>query len=245
MQHFATFPAWTGKHVKGDGRGHVDTLLDSLGTAAGQPLRVPDPRAAAGRHLIMLRQDTSDSSIASYWPDTEGSADSLEDRIREKASTYDGKMPGSVRELTDTLFLILKAALLDADWKELERRAASREDEEVTIRLLELMSRDTDRHYRMRALCLLRLMGREGRSFQTLGDLLGTRRATVHKCYRQLQARLGDLRGRGDKSPEAREKYRRRRIGQTRDRGDSDFAGAWAGTLRQIFLPPPPVAAAA
>lgn len=244
MQHFATFPGWTENQVRGDGRRHVDTPLDSLGTS--RESSSPRPWLARWRGLlIMFRQDSSDSPLASYRPDIGAGVDSLEDRIREKAATYGGKMPGSIRELTDTLFLILKAALLDADWKELERRAASREDEEVTIRLLELMSRDSDRHYRMRALCLLRLMGREGRSFQTLGDLLGTRRATVHKCYRQLQARLGDLRGRGDKSPEAREKYRRRRIGQTRDRGDSDFAGAWAGTLRGLFLPPPPVAAAA
>jgi len=220
--------------------------LDSLGTTP----RVVSPElrpARVCRALLipMLRQDTADSTRASYRPDIEGEADSLEDRIREKIATFQGRMPGTVGELADTVFAILRLACLDADWKELERRAASREDEEVTMRFLELMSRDTDRHYRMRALCLLRLMGREGRSFQTLGDLLGVRRATVHKCYRQLQERLGGLRGRGDKSPEARQKYRHTRIGKTRDRGDSDFEGSWRRAMQSLFLPPPPVAAAA
>lgn len=187
----------------------------------------------------MFSQDTSDSPLASYRPDIEGGADSLEDRIREKIATFAGKMPGTLRELADTIFAVLKLALTDADWKELERRAATREDEEVTIQFLELMSRDSDRHYRMRALCLLRLMGREGRSFQTLGELLGVRRATVHKCYRELQKRLNGLRGRGDKSPEAREKYKLGRLGQKRDRGDSDFAGSWAATLGKMLAPPP------
>lgn len=196
----------------------------------------------------MLRQDASDSSLASYTPHNIGDgADSIEDRVHEAVTFFRGPMPNTATELAATVLAVMKVAMGDADLAELEQRVAKHEDLEVTVRLLQLISRDSDRHYQMRALCLLRLMGYEGRSFQTLGELLGVERATVHKCYRDLQRRL-KLPGRGDKSPEAREKYRRRRLGQKRERFPSEFAGGWAAAarvLKDLILPTPPVLALA
>jgi hypothetical protein len=194
----------------------------------------------------MRHCDLPDSPLASHRPDITAGIDQLPDFLHEKITQYQGKTPANLVEMAQIFFGLIAAAMKEANCQEVDRhlREPGTKNQEqgtsdIIIKLLQLMSRDTDQHYRMRALCYLRLMGLEGRSFRALGDELGVVRATVHKCYRDLQKRLGDLPGRGDKSPEARETYRRARLGQRRERGLCHFASAWLGSACLTLLPAP------
>lgn len=171
----------------------------------------------------------SDTPLASHRPDIAARADTLRDVLLEGFSTHAGAMPATVEELQAIAADIIDSALGKNPSVSIDPKA--RNHLEITVQVLQLISRDKDRHYRMRALCYLRLLGIEGRTFEALGEELGTTRAAVNRCYRDLQRRLGDLPARGDKKPAAREKYRQIRLGKRRIRPIWSGSRAWSATL--------------
>jgi hypothetical protein len=166
----------------------------------------------------MLRADLADTTLASYAPDIPGEVDSLRDVLREHFASAPDR---------EDCFTRIDRALSEINVVEFDRGAQARSAQEIAVRILQLLSRDADRHYRMRAICYLRLIGAEGRSFEEIAEELGTSRQNVDKCYRQIQDRLGGMPGRGDKSPIARAKYRNLRLGQRRPRAAWPAASAW------------------
>jgi hypothetical protein len=193
--------------------------------------------------MMTAARDIADSPRASYRPDIAAQVDSLPDHLREKIESYTGPVPLTLEQTRDAFFSILAAACREMDCQAIEEQiAGKRGDLGVAVELLELISRDSDRHYAMRALCMLRLLGREPRSLQAIADELGTTKANVNKCYRQLQDRLGGMPGRADKSPVARAKYRRIRLGQKRPRPMWGGRETWHAALRNaLILPPMPL----
>lgn len=185
----------------------------------------------------MLNHDLADSPLASHRPDIEGSADSLRDFLREKFAEHSRRLhlaqtPADFQQLA---FDLIDAALAEAGDHHTLGAGGSADD--FLAGLLH-QAQHGDRDLRMRSLCLLRLFGREGRSFQALADELGFKtRATPHKCYRDLQKQLGDVPSRGDKSPATREKCRQRRLGAKRETG-SYFRTAFTAALRSLTPPP-------
>jgi hypothetical protein len=189
----------------------------------------------------MLHCDLPDSPLASFRRNLSAEIDDLPGHIRDAIDLYGGAVPASMAEFQAACRGILAQALRAADAPDAVAAASpspgnNPQSAEMVAKLLQLMSRDTDSHYKMRALCYLRLMGREGRSFQALANELGVVRATVHNCYRDLQKRMGGIPGLGDKSPEAREKYRLGRLGKRRERGLCHFTGAWSGPATPLLL---------
>jgi len=176
--------------------------------------------------------DLADSPLASHHHTPDCEADTLRDFMRESFACFKGNIPTTLSAFHGLCFQLIDAAIEEAGpIYEKADSGAGRREYEITIRLLQLFARDEDRHYRMRAMCYLRLIGIEGRSFQALGEELGVERQTVDKCYREIQRRLGDIPGHGDKKPEAREKYRQLRLGKKRVRAP------WTGftTWKQSF----------
>lgn len=177
--------------------------------------------------------DLADSPIASHRNTPDLEADTMRDFLRESFSRFNGNVPATLSAFHGLCFTLIDGALSEAGETEAPIPPATSREYEITIRLLQLFARDEDRHYRMRAYCYLRLLGIEGRSFQQLGDMLGVEKQTVDKCYREIQRRLGDIPGRGDKSPEAREAYRQLRLGQKRPRAPWTGINAWKISLPQ------------
>lgn len=179
----------------------------------------------------MRHADLPDTPLASYSPAP--AADTLRGFLRETFARFKGNVPLTVQAFHALCFSLIDAALDEAGGDPIATRGSSGTGAEM-VRLLQTMSRDTDHRVAMRAYAYLRLAGHEGRSFQQIGDELGVRRATVHKCYRDIQRRLGDFPGRGDKSPAARETFRRRRTGRRRQRFTWPGQNAWQN--RSTFL---------
>lgn len=170
-----------------------------------------------------MLSDPAQSPLASCRPHIAEEIDTLRDFFLESVSRFKGDLPTTILAFQNFIMQIVDEVLQDASDEAIEKSAADLEhQEDVTISLLETMGMADDPHIRMKALCYLRLLGREERSFEELGQVLGVRRATVNKCYRDLQCRIG-LRGLGDKSEEARNKYREIRLGKRKIRP------AWAG----------------
>jgi hypothetical protein len=186
----------------------------------------------------MRARDLAESHLASEWPDLAAGIDSPQDLLRDAFASYSGKLPATLLEFRAVAFSLIDRAISAARSEDFEASAGPALD--AVVQLLKLMSRDRDPRQRMQALCYLRLIGMEGRSFQQLGDELGVKRATVHKCYRTIQQRTG-LPGRGDKSAAARETFRQLRLGKRRLRAP------WAGiTLwNSLVCQTPPALAAA
>lgn len=134
-------------------------------------------------------------------------------------------------------FSLIDRAIFAARPEDFQTQGAGAGNQSLTavVALIRLMSRDRDPRQRMQALCYLRLMGMEGRSFQAIGDELGVKRATVHKCYRTIQERTG-LSGRGDKSDAARETFRQLRLGKRRLRPAWSGISIWKRTVCQTPL---------
>ena len=97
---------------------------------------------------------------------------------------------------------------------------------------------DGNRTLAVRAICWLRVLGKESRSLHEIGLEYGVVRATVDAIYnaiKDLYERRGiTLASRGDKDPSAREACRQRRLGKRKHRT------AWKGTkswLNPFLLP--------
>jgi len=109
--------------------------------------------------------------------------------------------------------------------------STSERGRERFIALLQLMTHDDNSRVALWATCYLRLLNVEGRSLDQIGRDFGIVRATVDLVYRRLQKWLEKrgvvLKGRGDKSPAAREDCRRRRLGQRKPRTAWQHAHLW------------------
>lgn len=94
--------------------------------------------------------------------------------------------------------------------------------------ILAMMSFDGNRTVAVRALCWLRLLGKEERSLDEIGAEFGVVRATVDAIYRKIQdafaARGIVLESRGDKDSKARAACRERRLGKRKKRSPWRFA---------------------
>jgi hypothetical protein len=186
--------------------------------------------------------DLPDSPLASFDPDIAGAADSPRDFLREVFGEFTGPLPDSLPAFRQLAFRLIDDALTIitgelpagsglAAWG---AKASGPEKQNEVIRLLNMLRYAKDSRLRLDALCFLRIMGDEGRSFDEIGEAAGLgagKKGTAHKRYREIQRLLGGLPGRGDKSPEARQKYRHLREGQRRQRAPWSGAGAWAKPL--------------
>lgn len=94
----------------------------------------------------------------------------------------------------------------------------SKEQLELIVKVVQLF--DYVPGYRVRAKAIQRLLGHEGRSFEECAKQEGVTKQAMQKIYRKLQKET-KIRGRGDKSDPAREKYRKRATGKKRERRPS------------------------
>jgi len=188
----------------------------------------------------MLRHDTSDSPLASHDPDIAAEVDTPRDFFRETFAGYTGPLAFmSAEALRERDFRLIDDALTIIcgefpDGSGLARfgaKASGPEKQDAVIRLLLMLRYARGSSLRLDALCFLRIMGDEGRSLDEIGVEAGLgahKKGTAHKRYREIQRMLGNLPGRGDKSPKARAKYQRLRTGQRRQRDPWAGRSAWS-----------------
>ncbi len=173
--------------------------------------------------------DTAASPLASYTPDIPSAIDSLRDAFLEVVLQYTDAIPATIDELKGLFVSFIDRVLARVDLMEFDRAAIQRQQVSIVADVLKLISKEDDHHYKLRALCYLRLLGHEGRTFEEMGEELGICRAAVNACYRNLQ-RKTKLPGHGDKKPEARRKYARIRTGRKRIRPLWSGRSAWMST---------------
>lgn len=191
----------------------------------------------------MKRGDVATTPPASFRPPIESEADSPRDFLREAFAGYAGPLAfASAAALRTRDFLLIDEALTiisgefpaGSDLRAFGARASGPAVQEPIIRLLNLLRYARDSRLRLDALCFLRILGDEGRSLEEIGIEAGLgagKKGTVHKRYREIQRLLGDLPARGDKSPEARAKYRHIRTGARRPRRVWSGTSAWSKPL--------------
>lgn len=180
---------------------------------------------------------------ASSRPPIEEEADSPRDFLREAFAGYAGPVSfASAAALRDRDFRLIDEALTilsgeypaGSDLRAFGARASGPETQDVVIRFLMILRYARHQNLRLDAMCVLRIIGDEGRSLEEIGIECGLgpdKKGTVHKRYREIQEMLGGMPGRGDKSPLARGKYRALRTGQRRQRVHWSGAGAWSQPL--------------
>lgn len=179
---------------------------------------------------------------ASTRPPIEADADSPRDFLREVFADYAGALPVTreafralaFRLIDDAIAIISGQFPTGSELAAFGARATGPEAQEPVIRLLHMLRYARDWRLRLDALCFLRILGDEGRSLDEIGIEAGLgagKKGTVHKRFREIQRLLGDLPARGDKSPEARAKYRQIRTGSRRPRLPWSGLSAWSQPL--------------
>lgn len=165
----------------------------------------------------MLTHDLADSSLASEWPDIAGHCDTLSDRLREFLAPY---IP---REKHAGTFARLDDLLEDAG---VQTSTADRE--QIAMGILTAIYGDTSHapEIRIIAAAALKRFGRDGRSYQAMGDEFGVTRACIHAHSRRIERRTG-IKCRSDKKESAREKSAQKASGRRRERPPT------SGTLRE------------
>lgn len=187
----------------------------------------------------MRNRDLPDSPLASHDPDIAGEADSPRDFLRETFGSFQGTLPTTLAGFRELAFRLIDEALtvITGEFPKGSTlggwgaKASGPQQQDAVIRLLFMLRYAKDFRLRLDALCFLRIMGDEGRSFEEIGVAAGLgpdKKGTVHKRYREIQRMCGDLPGRGDKSPDARAKYAGLRTGQRRPRLAWPGASAWS-----------------
>jgi len=177
----------------------------------------------------MMPGDPADSPRASEWPDIAGLCDTPRDFLREAFADAPYRAD-AFRRIDEALTVIAGDSPGGDSMSAFGARAASRDERGAVIRLLTILRYSPEKHLALDALCFLRILGDEGRSLEEIGAEAGIgprKRGTVHKRYRQIQRLLGDIPGRGDKSPEARATYQKLRTGQRRLRAPWTGSHAW------------------
>lgn len=193
----------------------------------------------------MRDSDLADSPLASYRPDISGGVDQLPDYLRERIAVVQSQrlpLPTTFEQRTEQMHQVLEDAIADMEGEPRKPTPgpSKRLEIDVIVPVLKLIDEySNDSQLRMHAICLLRLLEQDGRTFaQIAADCGVTSRACPHAVYRKIQRRLG-LRARGDKSDGAREKCRVRRTGQIREKTPWSGIHAWKNTTS---LPLPPLA---
>lgn len=194
----------------------------------------------------MLTGDLANSPLASTDHTPADEADSLEDLLAEplhlarlaSIRIADPPSPGKqvaeyvpldAKAIRSLIAQQIKSAGLDPQDGSRENVRASRRltDEEI-VEIMTMLSCDTNHTLAIHALCWLRYMGKEGRSFDKIGEEFGVVRATVQAIDKTVKERYAQrgiiLTSRADKSPSSREACRKRRVGQRKNRN------AWKGT---------------
>lgn len=163
-----------------------------------------------------MKHDAADSPLASYRPNPAAS-DTLREILAEPFLAT--SLP------SETVFRCVDEGL--AAVKRGNFQSESSGVSSGVIAMLQLVAGDENRTLALRATCYLRLFCVEERSFEQIGAEFGVKRATVQEIYSNIQARHPGMRARGDKSDEAREACRQRRIGQRRPRSPWITAHIW------------------
>lgn len=179
----------------------------------------------------MREKDLADSPLASHSDLPSNHCDSLRDLLAEPFQAYRGELPAD-----HSRFRVICLGLLDAGLIEAEDAGATEQSAPVAakaalVKVLQLLAGDSDRRLAVRALCYLRLIGVDGRSFEAIGAPYGLCRAAVQTVYRQIQRCHPGMRSRGDKSDAAREACRRRRMGARKPRIDWPTGSLWNNPL--------------
>lgn len=187
----------------------------------------------------MIRRDVAESPRASHRPDPADAIDTFPDLLREQIAAFTDPLPRTPAERVQQFFAILARALKIANVEECALLASQGSQLDVVVPVLRLIAEDlTDRQLAMKADALLKLLGRDHRSFQETAEFYGvSSRACPHQVYRKMQAKTG-LRSRRDKSDASREACRQRRLGRRREAPEFRGAAAWAAAAaRQLTLP--------
>ncbi len=168
-----------------------------------------------------MDHDAAESPLASYRPDPAAS-DTLRDTLAE---------PFLATALAPaTVFRCIDQGIESATRANLLGESSSSVGNGV-IAMLQLVAGDENRTLALRAICYLRLLNVETRSFEAIGAEFGVKRATVQEVYSNIQARHPGMRSRADKSDASREACRQRRIGQRRPRTPWITAHIWKAAL--------------
>lgn len=175
--------------------------------------------------------DLADSSLAAHHESPSDGIDSLRDILAEPFLVFRGPVPPDLSAFRDTCARLLDAGLSEAREAGVTEQAEPTSAKAALVRVLQLLAGDSDRRLAVRAFCYLRLIGVEGRSFESIGKPFGLCRAAVQTIYRKIQTLHPGLRSRGDKSDSAREDCRRRRIGARKQRIDWPTASLWRNPL--------------
>lgn len=177
--------------------------------------------------------DLADSPLASHRDLPSDHCDTLRDHIMDAFAERADNLPA-----TRTGFMALAATAIDAGMRAaggVEECAESNDG--LMLRLLMLISGDTDRRLALRAICYLRLIGREGRSFDEIGEQFGVTRQLVQGVFRGIQRRFPHIHSRGDRCDETREACAERRRGKRKLRVEWSAKHLWKNPMQ---LPPPP-----
>ncbi len=99
------------------------------------------------------------------------------------------------------------------------------------VEIMTMLGCDENHSLALRALCWLRVLGKEGRSLDAIGAEFGVVRATVDAIYngikRRYEKRQIILTSRADKSPAAREACRQRRLGKRKPKREWTANNLW------------------
>jgi hypothetical protein len=142
----------------------------------------------------MFNADLADTPLASYRPDIAGELDSLGDVLREALA------PFVSAEKSAAAF-----ARLDAVLEQSGATIGSEDREQIAMGILRAIYGDTSHapEIRIIAAAALKRFGKDGRSYQAMGDEFGVTRACIHAHSRRIERRTG-IKCRSDKQDSAR-----------------------------------------
>ena len=152
----------------------------------------------------MLSRCLSETPLASFEPDMAG-LDTLGDRLREALAPF---IPRTQQAAA--------FAALDAALEENEKAGGAPDREQIADGLLQAIYGDTSLapEIRMIAAAARKRFGKDGRSYQAMGDEFGVTRACIHAHSRRIE-RTG-IKCRSDKDADARQTSTAKAMGRRR-----------------------------
>jgi hypothetical protein len=191
----------------------------------------------------MLTADLPDTPLASYWPDTAATLDSLPDYLQEQIAEFNAPLPMTFAERTKQFLSVVAAAMKEANLQFAESEVRNSSNAPLNGELVEGMrilsgSGEQNRQLAFRAACVLKQMGLDGRSDQQLADDYGvvTTRAAAHAVRRKVERQTG-LRSRSSKTDTTRERCRLRRLGKKRESAPWTAKGTWQFMMQTLAQP--------
>lgn len=175
----------------------------------------------------MLTGDLANSPLASTDHTPADEADSLRDFLLEAFLNHAKTMPPNIGRG----YMEQAAVCLDAGFEEAQKAGVVESSQTANntqiIRILQLVAGDNNKELAIRAICYLRLLNLEKRSFEEIGNYFGVCRANVQIIYRKIQRQHPTLRSRADKSDSAREASRQIRLGRRKQSFDWPTRSLW------------------